>query len=148
MHNNLYSKDPFGVFNNTNSNSGFSANQKPYIPNYRPAENQLFSWGKIFGIALLIIGFGSIIYFKDALVQGFKKIVSGVNDKINPELKTQPIVEEKKPELKLLTESAEHKIERLFLIADKANWDIQYINKKQEERKAIYSEETGWTIFE
>lgn len=148
MHNNLYSKDPFGVFNNTNSNSGFGANQKPYIPNYRPAENHLFSWGKILGIALLIIGFGSIIYFKDALVQGFKKIVSGVNDKVNPELKTEPIVEEKKPEPKLLTESVERKIERTFSIKDKANWDIQYINQKKEERKAIFTEGTGWTIFE
>ena len=79
-------------------------------------------------------------------------MVSGVNDKVNPKLKIELILEEKekekKPEPKLLTESVEPKIERFYLIADKANWDIQYINKKQEERKAIYSEEKGWTIFE
>jgi hypothetical protein len=36
----------------------------------------------------------------------------------------------------------------MFAIEDKANWDIAYINKKQEERKAIYSDEKGWIIYE
>jgi hypothetical protein len=148
MHNNLYSKDPFGVFNDTPNNSGFGSFQKPYFQPYRPAENSSFSWGKAIGVFLLIIGFGSVLYFKDMLVESFKKMISEVNDKVNPELKTELIAEEKKPEPKLLTESVEPKIERYFLIADKANWDIPYINQKQQERKAIYVEGKGWTIYE
>lgn len=146
MNNNLYSKDPFGVFTHTAPAVGLG-NLPPQSYSEGSPENSSF-WWKIVIFFLLMIGFGLILYFKDTLVQGFKKMVSGVNNKVNPELKTEPIIEEKKTEPKLLTESVEPKIERYFLIADKANWDIQYINQKQEERKAIYSEEKGWTIFE
>ena len=147
MYNNLYSKDPFGVFQETASSKGLGSLPEQNHPEKKPKSSSSIGW-KIFGCFMLIIGFGLILYFRDSLVLGFKKMVSGVNDKVNPELKTEPIVEEKKPEPKLITESVEPKIERFFLVADKANWDIQYINKKQEERKAIYSEEKGWTIFE
>lgn len=82
------------------------------------------------------------------MVAGFKKMVSKVNDEVNPELKNELVVEEKKPEPKLLTQSVVPKIERMFPVKDKANWDIAYIVKKQEEKKAFYSEEEGWIIYE
>jgi hypothetical protein len=146
MSNNLYTKDPFGVFPTTSSLDNMSGSP---LPKHHEAKTKSTnSWWGIIGFFLLMICFGLIFYFKESLVAGFKKAVAKVNDKVNPELKTDPIAEEKKLEPKLLTEAVEPKIERMFAIEDKANWDIAYINKKQEERKAIYSDEKGWIIYE
>ena len=145
MDNNLFSKDPFGVFPNTTSSGGLGNLPKQDYPKKKSKSS--FWWNILF-FFLLIIGFGLLFYFMDTLVQGFKKMVSKANDKINPELKPQPIAEETKTEMKLLSEKVEPKVERILLIKDKANWDIQYINEKKEERKAIYTKEMGWTIYE
>jgi hypothetical protein len=146
MSNNLYSKDPFGVFSKNISSANSSDSPKP---NYqKPKSESKYSWWEIIGFFLLIISFGLIFYFKESLVAGFKKTVAKVNDKVNPELKNEPLAEEKIPEPKLLTQSVEPKIECIFPVGDKANWDIAYINKKTEEHKAIYSDEEGWIIYE
>lgn len=145
MSNKLFSKDPFGVFPNI-----IPSPDSPDLPqqNYHEEKSKSSIWWQILIFFLLIIGFGLILYFKDTLVQGFKKMVSKVNDKVNPELETTPIVAETKTEMKLLPETVEPKVECILLVKDKADWDIQYINKKKEERKAIYTEEMGWTIYE
>ncbi|MCU0466961.1 MAG: hypothetical protein MUF58_00025 [Arcicella sp.] len=147
MYNNLFTRDPFGVFNETAPTDGKTKLFTPSHPKERKAESST-SWWAIVGVFLLITCFGFIFYFKEALVKNFKKMVSNVNDKVNPELKKEPTEEEEKTKLKLLTESVEPKIERTFLIKDKASWDIPYINQKQQERKAIFAEELGWTIYE
>jgi hypothetical protein len=145
MSNKLFSKDPFGVFPNTTPSGGLGNLPQQDYPEKKTKSS---FWWQILFFFLIMIGFGLIFYFKDTLVQGFKKMVSKVNDKVNPKLETKPVVTETKTEMKLLTEKVEPKIERIFLIEDKATWDIQYINKKKEERKAIYLEEEGWTIYE
>jgi hypothetical protein len=141
MSNKLFSKDPFGVFPTTTSPSGFD-NLPEY--DYRRKKTKSSLGWQILMFFLLMIGFGLLIYFKDSLIQGFKKMVSKANDKINPE-QTQ---EATKTEVKLLSEFIDPKVECILLVKDKADWDIQYINKKKEERKAIYTEEMGWTIYE
>ncbi len=146
MYNSLFSKDPFGVFPNTTSPDGLD--NLPQQDDYPKKRKKSSIWWQILFFFLLMICFGLILYFKDTLVQGFKKMVSKVNDKVNPELDTKPNSDETKTEMKLLPETVEPKVERIFLTKDKANWDIQYINKKQEEKKAIYSEEEGWIIYE
>ena len=150
MYNNLYSKDPFGVFNQNIPNS-----DKVHIPNHHNSNHYPYSnpsgststWKTIL-VCLLIFGFGAILYFKEILVDGFKKMVFNVNDKLNPDLKEEIIKDKEKAEPKLLTASNERKVECILNIKDKANWDFQYINKKKEERKAIYTEGIGWTIYE
>ncbi len=151
MYNNLYSKDPFGVFNKTNSNSDNTHFPNQYNSNYHPfpKNSESTSIWKIIGVCLLMFGFGAIIYFKDILVGGFKKMVATVNGKLNSDLKEEEEVKDKnKTEPKLLMASQERKVERILHIKDKATWDFQYINKKKEERKAIYTEGIGWTIYE
>ena len=150
MYNNLYSKDPFGVFNKTNSNSDNIHFPNQYNSNYYPfpKTTESTSIWKTIGVCLLIVGFGAILYFKDILVDSFKKMVSTVNDKLNSDLKEEGVKDKGKPEPKLLMASQERKVECILYIKDKAKWDFQYINKKKEERKAIYNEGIGWTIYE
>jgi hypothetical protein len=149
MYNNLYSKDPFGVFNQNIPPSDkipFSNQHNSNYPFSNPSEST--STWKTIWVCLLIIGFGAILYFKEILVDGFKKIVFNVNDKLNPDLKEEVVKEKDKVEPKLLMASNERKVECILNIKDKANWDFEYINKKKEERKAIYTEGIGWTIYE
>ncbi|MEA5460304.1 hypothetical protein VB796_14710 [Arcicella sp. LKC2W] len=148
MSNNFYTKDPFGVFNLNLPVSGNSVGNPR--PNYYPFSEMPKSssiW-KTMGLFCVIVGFGLILYFRDALVDGFRKVIAKVNGKVNPEVTTDELEDGIKPEPKLLTESTERKVECILLIKDKAKWDIQYINKKKEERKAIYTEGLGWTIYE
>lgn len=148
MYNNLYSKDPFGVFNKSISNSN-----NVHFPNHYninrsqfPRTSESTSTWKTIGMCLLIVGFGAILYFKQILVDGFKKAVLNVNDKLNPDLNEKKVKDKAEP--KLLTASKERKIECILSIEDKAKWNFEYINKKKEERKAIYTEGIGWTIYE
>jgi hypothetical protein len=148
MYNNLYSKDPFGVFNQNIPVSGNHVGN-PRTNHYPSSEMpKSTSIWKTIGVFCVIAGFGLILYFKDTLVDGFRKMVAKVNDKINPEVGMDESDNSNKSKPKLLTESVEPKVECILLIKDKANWDIQYINKKKEERKAIYTEGMGWTIYE
>ncbi len=150
MYNNLYSKDPFGIFNKNISDLDNAHFQNQFNPNHYPfpkTPKSTSTW-KTIGVCLLIVGFGAILYFKDILVDSFKKMVSTVNDKLNSDLKEEEVKDKGKPEPKLLMASQERKVECILHIKDKATWDFQYINKKKEERKAIYTEGIGWTIYE
>ena len=149
MHNNLYSKDPFGVFEATTPSLGLGGipEQNTNMLEKSNVATKSF-WLNTFGIFLLILLFGLILHFRDSLFGVFKKKVAQLNDKVNPADEPETVEVEILPEPKLLNEFKEQKIECLFLIDDKPSWDLPYINAKIEEKKAIYLAETGWTIYE
>ena len=138
MHNNLYSKDPFGVFEVTNPSLSLGGipEQNTSLLEKSNAATKSF-WLKTIGIFLFILLFGLILHFKDSLFGVLKKKVAQLNDKVNPGDEPKTVEVEILPEPKLLNGFIEKKIECLFLIDDKPNWDIPYINAKIEEKKIM-----------
>jgi hypothetical protein len=85
IHNNLYSKDPFGVFEATTPSLGLVGIPEQNTSMLEKSNDATKSfWLKTIGIFLLILFFGLILHFRDSLFGVFKKKVAQLNDKINP----------------------------------------------------------------
>ena len=127
-----FSHDPFGL---VDFKKGI-----PFVPPKPPKSG--LGW---VGWLLIILIFGGIIYL-GSLAYNYVK-----DDKKDP-IKEPDIVpeiddsvqEEDKQIRKLLPE---HKVEMRLPLADKANWDFEYIEAKKAEGKAEFVKGYGWLIY-
>lgn len=133
MNPNYFTSDPFGI-HHTSVSGGYMNKPK-----------KKSSFWTFFGIFIFIVLVALIYFFRDLIFTFFKKTVFKLNQKLNPE----PPIET--TESSIITDEnrllPEPNIENRLDITDKANWDLTYINTKQQEGKAFYIKDKGWLIY-
>lgn len=127
-----FSHDPFGL---VDFKKGI-----PFVPPKPPKSG--LGW---VGWLLIILIFGGIIYLGSLAYDYVKddKKDSLKEPDIVPEI-DDSVQEEDKQIRKLLPE---HKVEMRLPLADKANWDFEYIEAKKAEDKAEFVKGYGWLIY-
>lgn len=139
-----FASDPFGLFPVSNSGLGaVSPKSKSSI------------WGILF-IFILVCILAILYFFRDAVYRLFQVKVAQLHQKINVEPSTNtdqtPTVLETVPVKKVPIENKKRllpaaNIVAEFLIDDKANWDLPFIEQKKQEGKAYYVKNKGWLIY-
>jgi hypothetical protein len=130
-----FKQDPFGL---VDFNQGI-----PFLPSKPPKSGLGWVWW-----ILIILIFGGIIYLGSVIYNHVKDdkddslkepdIVPEINDLENEEKKVEKHIQKLLPE---------HKVEMRLPLADKANWDFEYIEAKKAEGKAEFVKGYGWLIY-